>query len=186
LALIEFFNTPLAGLERIQLKPIKDARGYLTRFFCADEFKQAGLNMSISQINHTLTHAIGTVRGLHYQKPPHAEIKVVSCLKGEIFDVAVDLRRKSPTFLHWHGEVLSEKNQRSMFIPEGFAHGFQALTDECELIYLHTAPYVKEAEAALHIADPLLSIEWPLTITELSDKDRLLPMITEDFKGLSV
>jgi dTDP-4-dehydrorhamnose 3,5-epimerase len=123
------------------------------------------------------------VRGLHYQQPPHAEIKLVSCLKGEIFDVAVDLRKNSPTFLHWYGEVLTEKNQRSLLIPEGFAHGFQTLTNDCELIYLHSAPYVKEAEAALNITDYRINISWPLEITELSERDRLHPMIQNDFEG---
>ncbi len=186
MANLDFFNTPLAGLEVVQRKPIEDARGYLSRFFCAEEFKRAGLYKSISQINHTLTHKKGAVRGLHYQKPPHTEIKVVSCLKGEIFDVAVDLRKNSPTFLRWHGEVLSAKNQRSLLIPEGFAHGFQTLTEDCELIYLHTSPYVQGAEEALNVADPRLGITWPLAITELSDRDRLHPMITPDFEGISV
>ncbi len=183
---LDFSNTPLAGLQVVQRKPIEDVRGYFSRFFCVEEFKRAGLNKSISQINHTLTHKKGAVRGLHYQKPPHAETKVVSCIKGEIFDVAVDLRKNSPTFLRWHGEVLSAKNQRSMLIPEGFAHGFQTLTEECELIYLHTSPYVQEAEAALNATDPRLSIAWPLAITELSDRDRLRFMITPNFEGVSV
>lgn len=184
MARLDFFNTPLAGLIAVQRKPIEDARGFLSRFFCAEEFKQAGINKSISQINHTLTRQKGAVRGLHYQKPPYAEIKVVSCLKGEVFDVAVDLRRNSPTFLHWHGEVLSAQNQRSLVIPEGFAHGFQTLTEDCELIYLHTSPYVLEAEAALNIKDSRLNIAWPIDITELSERDRLHPMIKADFEGI--
>ncbi len=186
MARLDFFDTPLAGLQVVQRKPIEDTRGFLSRFFCAEEFKRAGLNKSISQINHTLTHKKGAIRGLHYQKPPHAETKVVSCIKGEIFDVAVDLRKNSSTFLRWHGEVLSAKNQRSMLIPEGFAHGFQTLTEECELIYLHTSPYVQEAEAAFNVTDPRLEIAWPLAITELSDRDRLHPMITPDFEGIAL
>jgi len=180
------FDTPLAGLKIVQRKPIEDARGFLSRFYCAEEFKVFGFIAPVSQINHTLTHKKGTVRGLHYQQPPHAEIKLVSCLKGEIFDVAVDLRKNSPTFLHWHGEVLSESNQRSLLIPEGFAHGFQTLTDDCELIYLHTAPYVKEAEAALNVTDSRVGIKWPLEITELSERDRSHPMIKNDFEGIVV
>lgn len=184
MARLNFFSTSLVGLIAVQRKPLEDSRGFLSRFFCAEEFKQVGINKSISQINHTLTRHKGAVRGLHYQNPPYAEIKLVSCLKGEIFDVAVDLRRDSPTFLHWHGEVLSAQNQRSLLIPEGFAHGFQTLTDDCELIYLHTSPYVQEAESALNVTDPQLQINWPLTITELSDKDRSHPMITNDFEGI--
>ena len=186
MARMDFFNTPLTGLMVVQRKRIEDARGFLSRFYCAEEFRHAGLNKPISQINHTLTRQKGTVRGLHYQKPPHTENKVVSCLGGEIFDVAVDLRKNSPTFLHWHGEVLSAQNQRSLLIPEGFAHGFQALTEDCELIYLHTALYVQEAEAALNVTDTRLEIIWPLAITELSDKDRSYPMITPDFEGISL
>ena len=178
------FDTPLAGLKLVQRKRIEDARGFLSRFYCAEEFKAYGFNKPISQINHTLTRQKGAVRGLHYQQPPYAEAKLVSCLKGEIFDVAVDLRKDSPTFLHWHGEVLSDNNQRSFLIPEGFAHGFQTLTEDCELIYLHSAPYVKEAEAALNVTDTRLGITWPLDITELSERDRSHPMLKLDFEGM--
>lgn len=180
------FETPLLGLKIIQRNPIEDTRGFLNRFYCADEFKTYGFNKPISQINHTLTRQKGAVRGLHYQQQPFAEIKLVSCLKGEIFDVAVDLRKDSATFLHWYGEVLSESNQRSLLIPEGFAHGFQTLTEDCELIYLHTAPYAKEAEAAISVIDPRVSIRWPLAITELSERDSLHSMITNDFEGINV
>lgn len=179
-------DTSLLGLKVVQRKLIEDSRGFLSRFFCAIEFNTYGFNKPIRQINQTLTHQKGTVRGMHYQQPPHAEIKLVSCLKGEVFDVAIDLRKNSPTFLQWHGEVLSENNQRSLLIPEGFAHGFQTLTDDCELIYLHAAPYVKDAEAALNVTDPKIGIVWPLNITELSERDRLHPMITLDFEGFAV
>ena len=179
-------DTQLTGLKIIQRKPIEDARGFLSRFFCAEEFNEFGFGKPISQINHTLTRHKGAVRGLHYQKPPHAEIKLVSCLKGEVFDVAVDLRKNSSTFLHWHSEVLSESNQRSLLIPEGFAHGFQALTEDCELIYLHTAPYIKDAEAALNVRDSKLNITWPLSIAEISERDGSHPMIKENFEGIVV
>lgn len=184
MARLDFFNTPLAGLMLVQRKPIEDARGFLSRFYCVEEFRYAGMNEPISQINHTFTRQKGAVRGLHYQKPPHAENKIVSCLRGEVFDVAVDLRKNSPTFLHWHGEILSAQNHRSMLVPEGFAHGFQALTEDCELIYLHTVPYVQKAEAALNVTDTRLGIIWPLAIAELSDRDRSHPMITLDFEGI--
>ena len=179
-------DTQLTGLKVIQRKPIEDARGFLSRFYCAEAFHTYGFSKPISQINHTLTRHKGAVRGLHYHKPPHAEIKLVSCLKGEVFDVAVDLRKNSPTFLHWHGEILNENNQRSLLIPEGFAHGFQALTEDCELLYLHTAPYTKEAEAALNLTDPKIGIAWPLSITDISDRDRMHPMIKLDFEGIVV
>ena len=180
------YETPLAGLKVVQRKPIEDTRGFLSRFFCAEEFKAFGFNQAISQINHTLTRQKGAVRGLHFQQAPYAELKLVSCLKGEVFDVAVDLRKDSPTFLHWYGEVLSEKNQRSLLIPAGFAHGFQTLKEDCELIYLHTAPYTKTAEAALNVVDARIDITWPLKITELSERDRLHPMIENGFEGIVV
>ena len=180
------FETTLAGLKVIQRTSIADNRGFLSRFYCADEFKLFGYDKSISQINHTLTRQKGAVRGMHYQHPPYAEIKLVSCFKGEVFDVAVDLRKNSPTFMRWHGEVLSANNQRSLLIPAGFAHGFQTLEEDCELIYLHSAPYVKEAEAALNVNDLIVDITWPMTITELSERDRSHPMIKKDFEGLVI
>jgi dTDP-4-dehydrorhamnose 3,5-epimerase len=180
----DFSPTPMAGLMLVQRKRIEDQRGFLSRFYCAEEFESAGMRKLISQINHTLTRCRGAVRGMHFQRPPHAEAKVVSCLHGEVFDVAVDLRKNSPTFLAWHGEVLSAQNQRSMLIPEGFAHGFQALTDDCEIIYLHTAAYQQTAEAALNATDPRLAIAWPLEITEMSDRDRSHSMLAADFEGI--
>ncbi len=182
----EFVSTPLPGLTLIQRKAIEDQRGFLSRFYCAEAFREAGLNKPLAQINHTLTRKKGAVRGLHFQYPPHTEAKVVSCLHGEIFDVAVDLRRESPTFLHWHGVILSASNRQSLLIPEGFAHGFQALTEDCELIYLHTAAYNSEAEGALNVADTKLAIAWPLAITEISERDRKHKQIEHDFQGISL
>lgn len=180
----DFFVTPLDGLTVVQRKAIEDDRGFLSRFYCAEEFRCAGFFEHIYQINHTLTRKKGAVRGLHFQYPPHAEIKLVSCLKGEVLDVAVDLRPKSPTFLRWHGEILSANNRKSLLIPEGFAHGFQALTEDCELIYLHTASYCAEAEGALNVTDPRLNIAWPLPIGDLSIRDRNHPFIDKNFQGV--
>jgi len=184
MARFDFVATSLSGLVTVQRKVLEDERGFLSRFFCADEFREAGLNKPISQINHTLTRVKGTVRGLHFQYAPNAEIKIVNCLKGEIFDVAVDLRRNSPTFLHWHGEILSDKNRKSLLIPEGFAHGFQALTEDCELIYLHTASYHPESEGALNVLDPNLSVNWPLSIGDISARDRNHSYIDTNFQGI--
>jgi len=186
MANFEFIETEIVGLKVIQRKTIEDDRGFFSRFFCAETFLEAGFDQPISQINHTLTKTKGAVRGMHYQNPPHAEIKMVSCLKGEVFDVAIDLRKGSPTFLQWHAEVLSAENKKSLLIPKGFAHGFQTLTDDCELIYLHSYPYVKEAEGALNSNDPKLNITWPLSIAELSEKDQAHPMIENNFEGLTV
>jgi dTDP-4-dehydrorhamnose 3,5-epimerase len=180
----DFIPTPLTGLKLVQRKASGDHRGFLSRFYCVDEFRLAGINKSIAQINHTLTRKKGAVRGLHLQYPPHAEIKMVSCLKGEIWDVAVDLRHDSPTFLQWHGEILTAANRKSLLISEGYAHGFQALTEDCELIYLHTAAYHPEAEGALNVADPRLGISWPLPIDDLSERDRHHPYINSDFQGI--
>lgn len=180
----DFIPTPLTGLLLVQRKAIEDQRGFLSRFYCAEDFAGAGLVKPIAQINHSFTRNKGAVRGLHFQYPPHAETKLVSCLKGEVLDVAVDLRRGSPTFLQWHGEILSASNRRSLLIPEGYAHGFQTLTEDCELIYLHTAAYTPEAEGALNISDSCLNIAWPLPITDLSDRDRCHPFIGPDFQGI--
>ncbi len=185
MARFDFIATPLDGLTLVQRNSIEDHRGFLSRLYCADEFREAGLFKPVAQINQTLTRSRGAVRGLHFQNPPHADAKLVSCLHGEIFDVAVDLRRDSPTFLHWHAEILSAANRKSMLIPEGFAHGFQTLTTDCELIYLHTASYHPESEGALNVTDPGLGIIWPLAITEISERDRNHQLIARDFPGIS-
>lgn len=181
-----FMDTPIKDLKVVERKLIEDSRGYFSRFFCKNEFNQVGLKNNITQINHSYSKYRGTVRGMHFQLPPHAESKFVSCIHGSIFDIAVDLRKNSPTFLNWYGEVLSEANHRSLFIPEGFAHGFQALTDDCELLYLVSANYEPTAEKAINAMDPLISINWPLHITEMSEKDRDYPMVSPYFKGIEM
>jgi len=182
----DFLPLPIAGLLLVQRQRLEDCRGSLSRFYCSEEFETAGIHKPIVQINYTQTHCKGAVRGLHFQVPPHAETKFVSCLHGEVFDVAVDLRKNSPTFLKWHGEVLSGDNQRSLLIPEGFAHGFQTLTADCELVYLHTSVYKPAFEGALNAADPRLAIAWPLAITEMSDRDRCHPLLSEHFEGIKL
>jgi dTDP-4-dehydrorhamnose 3,5-epimerase len=180
----DFISTHLTGLMLVQRKAIEDERGFLSRFYCAEEFGATAISKPIAQMNHTFTRKKGAARGLHFQHQPHAENKLVSCLKGEIFDVAVDLRYGSPTFLKWHGEILSAVNRKSLLIPEGYAHGFQALTEDCELIYLHTAFYHPEAEGALNVADPRLNIAWPLPIGDLSTRDLSHPYIDSTFQGV--
>jgi dTDP-4-dehydrorhamnose 3,5-epimerase len=182
----DYINTSIEGLKIIQRKSLQDNRGFLSRFYCAEEFSAIGMHKPIAQINHTLTRQKGAVRGLHFQYPPFVETKVVSCIKGEILDIAVDIRQGSPTFLKWHAEVLSEQNQRSLMLPEGFAHGFQALSEDCELIYLHTAAYDQRSEGALNINDPILGIQLLLEIKDLSERDRTHPMIKDDFLGITV
>jgi dTDP-4-dehydrorhamnose 3,5-epimerase len=179
-------DTPLQGLKEVERKRIGDERGFLSRLYCRDELASAGLVPPIVQINHTATSRRGAIRGLHFQHPPHAEDKYVSVVRGEVFDVAVDLRAGSATFLHWHAARLSVDNGRSLFIPKGFAHGFQTLTDSCELLYLHTAFYNAEAEGALNAFDPALGIDWPLPLTEISVRDRSHVLLDAAFMGIAV
>ena len=182
----DILDSPLHGLKLIQRNPIGDHRGYLERMFCEEELQSMIPGKGIVQINHTLTSKRGTVRGLHFQYPPHAETKIVSCLRGEVFDVAVDLRQGSPTFLHWHAEILSANNHRTLLMPEGFAHGFQTLTEDCELLYFHTAAYQRGAEGGLNAQDPRLDIRWPEAVIELSSRDTAHPLLTEGFVGVRV
>ena len=179
-------KTSVDGLQVIQRQPLGDERGYLERLFCSDELKAIIADRNIVQINRTLTEKAGTVRGMHFQYPPHAEMKLVSCLRGEVFDVAVDLRKDSPTFLQWHAEILSDDNHKTFAIPEGFAHGFQTLSDDCELIYFHTAAYQPEAEAGLNALDERLALQWPLPIAERSMRDQQHPALADDFVGIKL
>ncbi|HJV61635.1 MAG TPA: dTDP-4-dehydrorhamnose 3,5-epimerase family protein [Albitalea sp.] len=177
-------DTPLPGLKLVVRQRVGDARGFLSRLFCADELRAAGWTRPVSQINHTFTARRGTVRGLHFQHPPHAEAKLVSCLRGEVWDVAVDLREGSPTFLRWHAARLSADNRQALLIPEGFAHGFQTLCDEVEMLYCHSAAYNAGAEGGLNVRDPSLAIDWPLPIAEVSPRDAGHPFVGGDFKGV--
>jgi dTDP-4-dehydrorhamnose 3,5-epimerase len=152
--------------------------------FCAEELHTIGWTRSIAQINRTLTSARGTLRGMHFQQPPHAEMKLVSCLRGEVLDVAVDVRTDSPTFLQWHAEVLSADNHTSLLIPEGFAHGFQTLSDEVEMLYLHSTFYAPGSEAGLNPQDPRLGIVWPLSVAAISDRDAGHALIDSCFQGV--
>lgn len=181
-----FIATELSGLTIVEKTSFEDDRGFLSRIWCSEAFAAAGWMLPIAQINHTLTKRRGCVRGLHFQLPPHAEMKLVTCLRGCVFDVAVDLRTGSGTFLRWHAEILSQSNRRSMLIPEGFAHGFQALSEDCELLYLHTAPYHPESERAVNVLDSRVDIAWPLAIADMSDRDRRHPFLKDDFMGIEL
>jgi len=178
--------TSIAGLAVVASTPHTDQRGSFTRLYCERELAHLVGPRRVVQINHSRTACIGAVRGLHYQRPPHAEMKLVRCLKGRVWDVAVDLRHESPTFLHWHAEELTPANARMMLIPEGFAHGFQALEPDSELLYLHTAFYTPDAEGGLRHDDPRLAIDWPLAVTDLSVRDASHPVINSDFSGIAL
>ena len=179
-------ETSLQGLKVIQRHPRKDSRGQFTRAFCFEELSAAGWTTPVMQINQSITSEVGSVRGLHYQKPPKAEMKMVLCLRGRVWDVAVDLRASSRTFLSWHAEELSAENSRALLIPEGFAHGFQVLEKESELLYLHSEQYSPQHEDGLSPLDPRLSVSWPLAIGEMSERDRGFPFLTAKYKGVSL
>lgn len=181
-----FIKTPISGLFRIDRKSIKDHRGFFSRFFCAEEFKALGFSQAIKQMNHTLTRQKGSIRGMHFQHSPYTETKIVSCIQGKVFDVAVDIRKNSPTFLHWHGEILSAESQSGLYIPNGFAHGFQTLTDNCQLLYIHSEFYTPDAEGALNAFDAKLDINWPLKVTEMSERDRNHKGLDSQFKGIEI
>ena len=174
-------HTRLAGVEVLRGKRIGDARGFLERLFCSEALSDVLQERRIMQINHTHTEGKGTVRGLHFQYPPASEMKFVHCLSGRIFDVAADLRANSSTCGQWHGEILSGDEPKTFVIPEGVAHGFQLLSETCDILYLHTAPYSPEAEGGLNACDERLAIDWPLPIGLRSERDRLLPSLGPEF-----
>lgn len=178
--------TKLSGVFVAETTPFTDHRGSFARVFCERELAPAIGGRHIVQMNHSRTATAGAVRGLHYQRPPHAEMKLVRCVRGRVFDVAVDIRAGSPTFLEWHAEELSAGNARMMIVPEGFAHGYQALEPDSELIYSTTAFYEPSAEGGLSALDPRLAIRWPLPVVDLSKKDASQPPIERDFAGVSV
>lgn len=183
---MKVLDTPLAGLMVAESNPIHDPRGAFSRLFCARELQGVLGDRQIVQINHSRTTRVGAVRGMHFQYPPHAEMKMVRCLTGRVWDVAVDLRAESPTFLHWYAEELAPEGGRMMVIPEGFAHGFQALEPDSELLYLHTAFYDPSAEGGVRHDDPRLGIIWPLSTQDISERDRSHRLLNADFAGVSI
>ncbi|WP_082922910.1 dTDP-4-dehydrorhamnose 3,5-epimerase family protein [Halothiobacillus diazotrophicus] len=169
------FETPLPDLKLIQRHPVRDTRGVFTKFYSHEELATVGCQKGIAQINHSHTIKAGTVRGLHFQTEPYSEYKLVSCLHGTIWDIAVDIRPESASFLQWFATELSAENCMALCIPPGFAHGFQTLTDHCELLYAHSAPYRSDAESGINPKDPTLNIPWPRPIELLSTRDQSLP-----------
>ena len=183
---MEILNTPLAGLRRVVLSPHSDSRGTFTRWFCDSELSEVLGDRRIVQANHSCTARKGTIRGMHYQAPPDAEMKLIRCIRGKVFDVAVDLRRTSDTFLEWYSCELSGETQEMLIVPEGFAHGFQVLEPGSELLYLHTARYAPESEQRIRFDDPALAIPWPESPEEVSPRDAAQGFISESFTGLSI
>ena len=181
---MKIISTLLRDVFVVECTPIVDNRGAFSRFFCDQELNTILQGRRIVQINHSRTMAVGAIRGLHYQRPPHAEMKLIRCVKGRVWDVAADIRQGSPTFLQWHAEELSPSNGRMLIVPEGCAHGFQVLEAGTEMLYLHTAAYERDAEDGLAYNDPRLSISWPLPVTDLSDGDSRRSPISQDFSGI--
>lgn len=179
-----FTPTQLKGVFIIDLQPVGDSRGWFSRTYCKNEFAEIGHDKEWVQLNHSFTSKKGTVRGMHYQLPPFSEIKMVRCIAGAVLDVVIDLRKDSPAFLQWTGVELSAENKKMIYIPEGFAHGFQCLTDNCELLYHHSAFYTPGAEGGIRYDDPLVGINWPLELTEISDRDKAHPFLDKNFKGI--
>jgi dTDP-4-dehydrorhamnose 3,5-epimerase len=179
-----FTPTPLSGSYVIDLEPFSDDRGWFARFYDEKEFQQIGHDKKWVQFNHSFTKNKGTLRGMHFQLPPYREIKMVRCVAGTVYDVIIDVRTDSDTFLQWFGTELSAANKKMLYIPEGFAHGFQSLTDDCELIYLHSEFYVPNAEGGIRYNDPKVAINWPLPVHTLSPRDAGHPDLDEKFKGI--
>lgn len=176
----------IAGAMVVEGQAHTDHRGAFSRLFCERELAEVISDRHVVQINHSRTNTVGAVRGMHFQHPPHAEMKMVRCVRGRVWDVLVDLRAGSPTFLHWHAEELSPDTSRMLVIPEGCAHGFQALEADSELLYLHTAFYTPASEGALRYDDPQLAIPWPLPVTDLSERDKTHALLSNNFIGLDV
>jgi dTDP-4-dehydrorhamnose 3,5-epimerase len=181
---MNFSAANIKGVYVIDLQPVEDNRGWFMRTYCKNEFAEIGHHKEWVQLNHSFTRRKGTVRGMHYQVPPYSEIKLVRCIAGAVIDVAVDLRKGSATYLNWVSVELSEENKKMLYIPEGFAHGFQTLANDCELLYHHTAFYTPGSETGIRYDDPAINIKWPLPAAEISDRDLSHLLLTESFKGI--
>ena len=181
---MDIVRSNIDGVVTVSSQPIEDDRGSLHRLFCKKELAGVIAERQIVQINHTVTKKKGAVRGFHFQYAPHAEMKMIRCTRGAIWDVAVDLRQGSSTFLQWFAQEITPENSKMMVIPEGVAHGFQVLEDNSELVYLHTDFYTPDAEAGVNIQDPKLAVDWPLEIKDLSQRDRDHPFLSDDYAGV--
>jgi len=170
-----FTETSLAGVYLIDIEPIEDSRGFFARSWCRREFEAHNLDAEVSQVNSSFSPQAGTLRGLHYQREPNAEAKTIRCVRGAIFDVAVDMRESSPNYLRWIGHELSAANRKSLYIPKGFAHGYQTLVPDTELLYSTSEFYAGEAEIGIRYDDPALAIRWPEPVQVISEKDASWP-----------
>ena len=174
------------GIKLIKYFSSKDSRGYFSKIFSSDSFRKLGFANKVCQINISSNLKKGTVRGFHYQKQPKNEQKIIICIKGEILDIAIDLRNKSKNFLKKYKFKLSDKKCNCLFIPRGFAHGFQSLTNNSQIIYIHSELYSSKLDSGINPFDKSLKINWPIRITNVSKRDKLLPKIDSYFKGINI
>ncbi|MEO6607061.1 MAG: dTDP-4-dehydrorhamnose 3,5-epimerase [Aestuariivirga sp.] len=180
---MKFHKTPLDGAYLVELEKRGDDRGFFARFFCEREFGAQGLETRFVQVNNSLSAKKGTLRGLHYQLPPAAEVKLVRAIRGALWDVIVDLRAGSATFGKWFGAELNDENRLMMYVPRGFGHGFITLTDDVEALYMVSEFYAPQSERGLRWDDPALAIQWPIAPTEISEKDRSWSALDATFHG---
>jgi dTDP-4-dehydrorhamnose 3,5-epimerase len=183
---MKFEKTNLQGSYIVDIVAANDERGWFARTFDKKEFSEIGFTGEWVQLNHSFTNKKGTIRGMHYQLPPFAEVKLVRCIAGAVFDVIIDLRKNSGTFLHWFGTELSAGNKKMLYIPEGFAHGFQTLTDNCELIYHHSQFYKPGFEAGIKYNDTVINIKWPGEVTHTSKRDEEHVYLADNFEGIKI
>ncbi len=174
---MKFKETKIKGVYIIKLEPIIDERGNFVRTFCKEELNKIGLSFNIVQINQSLTKKKGTIRGIHFQTEPKVEDKIIQCLRGKIYDIVIDLRKNSLTYGQWVGGELSEGNNKMFFIPKGFAHGFQTLTDNCEVQYFMSEFYSPKHSNGIRWDDSFLNIKWPIKNPSLSERDKNWPLI---------
>jgi dTDP-4-dehydrorhamnose 3,5-epimerase len=184
---MKFEPIPLEGPVTILPTPFEDHRGFFARWFCEEEFRKAGLQHQFTQCNQSGTSGKGSIRGMHFQHSPYAEVKMVKCIVGKIYDVIVDVRKGSPTFLKWFGVELTAEKRNALYIPKGFAHGFQTLTDYAEIIYMVSTPFHKEAEGGIRYNDAEVGITWPLPVNKISEKDAAITLVADSsFEGVSI
>jgi dTDP-4-dehydrorhamnose 3,5-epimerase len=176
---MRFEPTAVEGAWRVVLEPIEDERGFFARSFCASEFEKRGLNATVAQCNVSFNKLKGTVRGMHYSVPPAAEAKLVRCIRGTIWDVIVDLREDSPSYLQQFSVELSAENRLALYVPVGVGHGFQTLTDDAEVFYQMSVAFQPESQRGVRYDDPAIGIDWPLPITAMSDKDANAPTLRQ-------
>jgi dTDP-4-dehydrorhamnose 3,5-epimerase len=181
-----FTAAPLAGAFLVDLEPFSDERGWFARYYDKKEFGQIGHHREWVQLNHSVSYKKGTIRGLHFQFPPFREIKMVRCITGAVYDVIIDLREGSPTFLQTFGAELSARNNKMLYIPEGFAHGFQTLEDNSTLLYHHSEYYTPGSEGGFRFDEPRFAIQWPLPITVISERDSQHAWLDKNFKGIGL